>query len=94
VIDFVAPQVGLEPTTLRLTEVGKSIVRKSGGAFVPVSYLRNGIEDNRLLGPKIMARYEVMSPKGGMWDVGGMRNTLALAYKRRPPGAAGEAVEV
>jgi len=58
-------------------KAGCTFVRDSGSAFVPVSYLRNEIENNRLLGPKIMASYEVMSPKGGMWDVGGMMNTLA-----------------
>lgn len=57
-------------------KAGCTFVRDSGGALVPVSYLRNEIEHNRLLGPKIMASYEVMSPKGGMWDVGGMMSTL------------------
>jgi imidazolonepropionase-like amidohydrolase len=58
-------------------KAGCTFVRDSGGAFLPVSYLRNEIEHNRLLGPKIMASYQVMSPKGGMWDVGGMMNALA-----------------
>jgi imidazolonepropionase-like amidohydrolase len=58
-------------------KAGCTFLRDSGGAFEPVSYLQNEIEHNRLLGPKIMASYTPMNPKGGMWDVGGVMNTLS-----------------
>ena len=56
---------------------GCTFVRDSGGAFIPTKYLKDEIENNRLLGPKIMLSYEVMTPKKGMWDVNPVANYFA-----------------
>jgi len=58
-------------------KAGCTFVRDSGGACVPLKWLQEEIENHRLLGPKILPSYEVMTPKGGMWDVSPMMNYLA-----------------
>ncbi|MEJ2657860.1 MAG: amidohydrolase family protein [Desulfobacterales bacterium] len=49
---------------------GCTFVKDSGGAINVMDYLRHEIENDRLLGPKMMAAKETISPKGGMWDLG------------------------
>ncbi|MCK5129694.1 MAG: amidohydrolase family protein [Clostridiales bacterium] len=49
---------------------GCTFVKDSGGAARVIDYLKEEIKQNRLIGPRIMAAKEVVSPKGGMWDLG------------------------
>ena len=51
-------------------KAGCTFVKDSGGAINVMDYLRNEIENDRLLGPKMIAAKETVSPKGGMWDLG------------------------
>lgn len=55
---------------------GCTFVRDCGGAFPKVSMLKKEIAADRLLGPKIMSCNGAISPKGGMWDVGAIKNRL------------------
>lgn len=56
---------------------GCTFVRDCVGAAPQLEYLIEEIEANRLLGPKIMASKGAITPKGGMWDVGKVKNELA-----------------
>lgn len=56
---------------------GCTFVRDSAGAYDMVKQLMDAIDKDELLGPKILPSYEVMTPKGGMWDVGSMMNKAA-----------------
>ncbi|WP_430885938.1 amidohydrolase family protein [Fusibacter sp. JL216-2] len=56
---------------------GCTFVRDSGGAYDMVSQLIEDIESGHIMGPTIFPSYEVMTPKGGMWDVGKIMNKLA-----------------
>ncbi len=56
---------------------GCTFVRDSGGAYDMVSQLIEEIEGERLMGPKIMPSYEVLSLPGGMWDINKIVNNLA-----------------
>jgi imidazolonepropionase-like amidohydrolase len=58
---------------------GCTLVRDSGGAHPSVAWLKSEIDANRLLGPRILPSYEVLTPRGGMWDVGRIGNALAPA---------------
>lgn len=49
---------------------GCTFVRDSAGASNVINYLKQEIEQNKLLGPRIIAATEAISPKGGMWDLG------------------------
>jgi imidazolonepropionase-like amidohydrolase len=60
-------------------EAGCTLVRDSGGAYAPVHWLKGEIDGNRLLGPRIVPSYEVLTPRGGMWDVGRIGNAMAPA---------------
>ena len=55
---------------------GCTFVRDCGGALPKIGYLKEEIAADRLLGPKIMASNGAVSPKGGMWDVGAVKNRL------------------
>ncbi len=57
-------------------KAGCTFVRDSGGAFETLSYLKHEIDIGRLLGPRIMPSYQVLTPKGGMWDLGTLPNYL------------------
>ncbi len=56
---------------------GCTFVRDCGGAAPQIGFLKREIAANRLLGPRIMASNGAISPRGGMWDVGPIRNRLA-----------------
>ncbi|MCP4134739.1 MAG: amidohydrolase family protein [bacterium] len=56
---------------------GCTFIRNSGGAYDMVSQLKEEIENDRLLGPRIMPSYEVLTPKGGMWDINPVVNKLS-----------------
>ena len=60
-------------------KAGCTLVRDSGGAHPPVAWLKSEIDENRLLGPRILPSYEVLSPRGGMWDIGRIGNAMAPA---------------
>jgi len=56
---------------------GCTFVRDCGTALAPINFTRAEIEADRLLGPRIMTSTNAISPRGGMWDVGRVMNTLA-----------------
>lgn len=56
---------------------GCTFVRDSGGAYDMIHGLTEAINSNKLLGPKIFPSYEVMTPKGGMWDVNKFVNKMS-----------------
>jgi imidazolonepropionase-like amidohydrolase len=58
---------------------GCTFVRDSGGAHAIVSWLKSEIDAHRLLGPRILPSYEVLTPRRGMWDVGAVGNAMAPA---------------
>jgi imidazolonepropionase-like amidohydrolase len=51
-------------------KAGCTFVKDSGGAINVMDYLRDEIENNRLLGPKMIVAKNAVSPRGGMWDLG------------------------
>jgi len=56
---------------------GCTTVRDSGGAYDMVHSLKEEIDNYRLLGPRILPSYTVLTPPGGMWDVNGVVNKMA-----------------
>lgn len=58
-------------------ESGCTFVRTSGGAYEIMNQLINDIEEERLLGPKIMPSYIPLIPKGGMWDINPLINKFS-----------------
>ena len=59
---------------------GCTFVKDSGGAANVMDSLRTEIENDRLLGPKMMAAKEAVSPKGGMWDLGMFNNFAPMIF--------------
>ena len=58
---------------------GCTTVRDSGGAYDMVHGLKTEIDRDRLLGPRILPSYTVLTPSGGMWDVNPLVNKMAEA---------------
>jgi len=56
---------------------GCTTVRDSGGAYDMVHGLKEKIDNNKLLGPRILPSYTVLTPPGGMWDVNAFINKMA-----------------
>lgn len=56
---------------------GCTTVRDSCGAYDMVHSLKEEIDNNRLLGPRILPSYTVLTPPGGMWDVNAFVNKMA-----------------
>jgi imidazolonepropionase-like amidohydrolase len=56
---------------------GCTTVRDSGGAYDMVHGLKEEIDNNRLLGPRIFPSYTLLSPPGGMWDINPAFNRLS-----------------
>ena len=56
---------------------GCTTVRDSGGAYDMVHSLKEEIDNNRLLGPRIFPSYTAMTPHGGMWDINLFVNKMA-----------------
>jgi len=56
---------------------GCTSVRDSCGAYDIVHSLKEEIDNNRLLGPRILPSYTVMTPPGGMWDINPFVNKMA-----------------
>jgi imidazolonepropionase-like amidohydrolase len=56
---------------------GCTTVRDSGGAYDMVRGLKDEIDTNRLLGPRILPSYTMMTPPGGMLDINPVMNRLA-----------------
>ena len=52
-------------------------MRDSCGAYDIVHSLKEDIDNNRLLGPRILPSYTVMTPPGGMWDINPFANKMA-----------------
>jgi imidazolonepropionase-like amidohydrolase len=59
---------------------GCTFVKDSGGAVNVMNYLQDEIENDRLLGPKMIAAKEVISPGGGMWDLGIMNKFSPVIF--------------
>lgn len=64
-------------------KAGCTFVKDSGGAVNVMDYLRNEIENDRLLGPKMIAAKETVSPKGGMWDMGALNRFAEMIFGGR-----------
>lgn len=58
-------------------KMGCTFIRDCGAALGPLDYIRSEIEANRLLGPRMMACTNAISPRGGMWDLGGLMSKMA-----------------
>jgi imidazolonepropionase-like amidohydrolase len=56
---------------------GCTTVRDSAGAYDMIYRLKEEIDNNRLLGPRIFPSYTVLTPPGGMWDVNPFVNKMA-----------------
>jgi imidazolonepropionase-like amidohydrolase len=56
---------------------GCTTVRDSGGAYDMVHGLKEEIDNNRLLGPRIFPSYTLLTPPGGMWDVNPVVNRMS-----------------
>lgn len=56
---------------------GCTTVRDSAGAYDMVHGLKEEIDHNRLIGPRILPSYTVLTPPGGMWDINGFMNKMA-----------------
>jgi imidazolonepropionase-like amidohydrolase len=52
-------------------------VRDSGGAYDMVHSLKEEIDNNRLIGPRVFPSYTILTPPGGMWDVNPFVNKMA-----------------
>lgn len=62
---------------------GCTFVRDSGAAANVINYLKQEIEQNKLLGPKMIAATEVISPKGGIYDRGFANNFAPMLFGGR-----------
>jgi imidazolonepropionase-like amidohydrolase len=56
---------------------GCTTVRDSAGAYDMVHGLKEEIDQDRLLGPRILPSYTALTPPGGMWDINSVMNKMA-----------------
>ena len=56
---------------------GCTTVRDSNGAYDMVNGLKEEIDNNRLLGPRILPSHTALTPPGGMWDINSVMNKMA-----------------
>ncbi len=56
---------------------GCTTVRDSNGAHDMINSLKDEIDNNRLLGPRILPSYTALTPQGGMWDLNPVANKMA-----------------